>query len=167
MKLNKDVILLFIATAVIIGSCKQHTGLSKKNTKHSYAIYNSIKTKKTETQLHVDSIDFPCAVIVQPDHNYTEKLKKSSSADDYNTIIDDDVYYMNESTGYLDSVKLRQIEKESRGSMVFKTASGNFAFKLDSLAWRIILFNGKGKPKISDLTSFKEDYDKYMDTPSQ
>jgi hypothetical protein len=91
------------------------------------------------------------------------KLKKSYSEDHYNTIVDDNQNYMDESLTYLDSVKTKQTQRESSGSVTFKTTAGKiFKMKLDTLGWAILLFNGTDKPIFADMTVFADNYKAYM-----
>jgi hypothetical protein len=87
-----------------------------------------------------DIINFPCAVFVGPNSRKIKKLQKENSEDDYNTIVDDNVYYFATSRKYIDSVGMKRIEKDSGGSLVFKSSKGTlFNVGLDSLYWGVIL----------------------------
>lgn len=111
----------------------------------------------------LDIITFPCAVFVRPNSKKIEMLQKRISEDDYNTIVDDNEYYMATSAEYLDSVKVKRIGRDSEGILVFKTVEGNiFKMNLDSLNWGVLLFNGNAKPIEADITFINQDYETYM-----
>jgi len=121
------------------------------------------KAKTTNSSFTGNVIDFPCAVIIEPDDKTIDHLKKINSEDDYNTIVDDNEFYISESTTFLDSVKLKEIQKYSKGSVVFKTAAGGiYSLKLDSIPWGVILFNGNNKPVKVDITDIEDSYHSYM-----
>jgi len=142
----------------IITSCTQNGDKAKLTHKPvNHTVHKTISKNKDL------NIDFPCAVLVSPDDRNIEKLKKTNSADDYDIIVDDNVNYMNESGIFLDSVKIKQIQRESHGMLYFKGTNGiTFAMNLDTLNWAIILFNGKDKPVNADMTDINDEYAKYM-----
>jgi hypothetical protein len=108
-------------------------------------------------------IVYSCAIVVFPSDIKISYLKKTNSADDYNTIVDDNENYQAESTSFLDSVKLKQIFKQSSGYMVFETANGQvFQINLNTYTWGVILFNGKSKPHDADMTDMQNAYKNYM-----
>ncbi len=111
----------------------------------------------------LDIINYSCAVLIRPNSRKIEKLKNENTEDDYNTIVDDNEYYMATSAEYLDSVKVKRIERDSEGSISFKTAKG-VIFKIDmnSLYWGILLFYGKAKPVKADMTYINQDYESYI-----
>ncbi|MHB8205812.1 hypothetical protein [Mucilaginibacter sp.] len=154
--------LFFIVLTAFIVSCKHNakkdkTILKNKPTLLTHKIDTAVSAKNGPT------IDFPCAVVIYPSDKAISKLKKSYSEDDYNTIVDDNQNYMAESLTYLDSVKAKEIQRESMGTVSFKTASGEtFEMKLDTLGWAVLLFNGKNKPIQADMTVFEDNYKAYM-----
>jgi len=108
-------------------------------------------------------ISYPCAVIIVPGDKKIDELKKNNSADDYNAIVDDNVNYEYESTTFLDSVKVKQINKRSEGWVVFKTSTGQISkMDLSRYNWAILLFNGKDKPVLADMTDIDAAYKTYM-----
>ncbi|RZA03850.1 MAG: hypothetical protein EOP47_01105 [Sphingobacteriaceae bacterium] len=151
-------LLLRIATSLLIiatYSCNQSPSL--KDEKH--------KASKTITKvLKQDNIiDFPCAVLVLPSAKTIALLRRTSSEDEYNTIVDDNQYYRYLCNKYLDSVKIRKIKRETEGSITFKNFAGKtFKVQLDSLYWEVILFNGKSAPINADMTMIENDYNTYM-----
>jgi len=156
---NIFTIFLIVLIASFL-SCQQNVKKLKivsKNNKSSKLTGTKNLASKTAT------INFPCAVVIYPSDKAISKLKKSYSEEDYNTIVDDNQNYMNESLTFLDSVKTNQIQRESSGSVLFKTASGKiFEMKLDTLSWAILLFNGIAKPISADMTVFADNYRAYM-----
>lgn len=134
------------------GRCEQEI---EKN-----ASKQTLKNRRIE---NTEVLNFPCAVLIQPNSEKIEKLKKENSEDDYNTIVDDNLYYMSTSIEYLDSVKVKRVERQSEGSVTFKTTKGVvYKFNVDSLYWGILLFNGREKPIESDMTYINQDYESYM-----
>ncbi len=123
------------------------------------------KLRNTTTQYNIDTnlLAAPGAVVVNPSFRMIDKMKKENKADDYNTVVDDNVWYMSQSEQYLDSVKAKKIPRESEGVIKFRTESGKiYTMKLNTLFFGIILFNGKDKPMIADMTDIGDDYQKYM-----
>jgi len=154
--------LSFIILTVFIVSCKHSTKTNKTAVQHK----PTLLTRKVDSVVNVKNdttIDYPCAVVIYPSVKAISKLKKTYSEDDYNTIVDDNQNYMDESLTYLDSVKTKKIQRESIGTVSFKTASGDiFEMKLDTLGWAVLLFNGKNKPIQADMTVFADNYKTYM-----
>ena len=145
-------LLTLIAITITLTSCNR---LEKKTI---------TKTKPKLTQpRNSNFIEGPCAVIIRPDGEKIELLKKKSSEDEYATVVDDNEYYLGTSIEFLDSVKLKRIEKSSTGVLTFKSSLGQtFNLPLDSLYWGIILFNGRSKPIEADVTDINTDYHSYM-----
>lgn len=107
-------------------------------------------------------ITAPCAVLVYPTLKKIDSMKKKDGEDFY-TIADDNQFYMGGSISYLDSVKVKQIVKDSKGILAFRTNTGQiFKTRLDTLYWDIILFNGKDKPIHADMMIIENDYKNYM-----
>jgi len=156
----KSFLFLSLLTVFFV-SCNHNTKKNKAAVQHK----PTFLTHKVDTGVKDNNavIDFPCAVVVYPSDKTISKLKKSNSEDDYNTIVDDNQNYMDESLTYLDSVKAKKIQLESIGTLSFKTASGEtFEMKLDTLGWAVLLFNGKSKPIQADMTIFDDNYKAYM-----
>jgi hypothetical protein len=147
--------ILFIITFLTFISCRQKE--NSDNTLGKYNLY-AIATNEDSTGL----ITSPCAVMIWPTIAQIESLKQPDSTGFY-VAADDNQYYMAISREYLDSLKTKIVEKESKGSLLFKTKSGQyFEMKLDSLYWGIILFNGKTKPIKINETSIESEYKIYM-----
>lgn len=150
---------LFTILILFILSCNHSAKVNKAVAHHKSVIQNT----DSIVNEHKLAIDYPCAVIVIPSDKAIMKLKKTYSEDDYNTIVDDNQNYMDESLTFLDSVKAKQIQRQSSGEILFKTALGKtFEMKLDTLGWAILLFNGTDKPIVSDMTVFADNYRAYM-----
>lgn len=108
-------------------------------------------------------ITSPCAVLISPNLKKLEKLKKENTEDDFNTIVDDNQYYMATSIQYLDSLKVKILHRNSEGTLVFKTIHGTiFKFQADSVYWGVLFFNGRTKPLEADMTAINQDYELYM-----
>lgn len=153
--------LFFVVLITLLVSCKHIVKKNKVIVQH----IPMFLTRKVDARVKDKNfvIDFPCAVIIYPSDKAISKLKKSYSENDYNTIVDDNQNYMDESLTYLDSVKAKKIQHESNGATLFKTASGEtFEMKLDTLNWAVLLFNGTDKPIVADMTVFANNYKAYM-----
>jgi hypothetical protein len=147
--------LMFLLIIVLITSC-ENKGTRRKPVKKSIRISNS-KTNDYDTL-----ITKPCAVLIYPTSHQIDSMQKKDSEDFY-TAADDNEYYMYTSIKYLDSIKTKTIRRNAKGSLAFRTSDGQlFKEKIDTLYWNIILFNGKTKPKLADITSIQEDYNTYM-----
>ncbi|MFI5159038.1 MAG: hypothetical protein ACHQF4_09230 [Sphingobacteriales bacterium] len=151
--------LFLVALTTILVSCRYNDNKASIPHKSILLTHKANAVYKDNDMV----IDFPCAVVVFPSDKAINKLKKSYSEGDYNTIIDDNLNYMDESLTYLDSVKTKKVERKSNGMIAFKTASGErYEVKLDTLSWAILLFNGKNKPIQADMTVFADNYQTYM-----
>jgi hypothetical protein len=119
-----------------------------------------IAVQQTDSML----LNRPGAIIVRPSSRMINKMKKELPGDgDYDTVLDDNVFYMSDAEHFLDSLKTYKIERESEGVMKFKTLAGKtYTVKLDSAFFDIILFNGKDKPIHGDITDMPDDYKIYM-----
>ena len=147
--------ILFVITLLTFISCRQN---DKRNESLGKNGINSIVMNNDSTGV----ITSPCAVMISPTIEIIDSLKKSDS-DGFYVCADDNGYYTYEARVFLDSLKTKVIEKESKGSLLFKTRSGkSFKMKLDSLSWGIILFNGKSKPKSINVVDIENEYKAYM-----
>ena len=106
----------------------------------------------------------PGVVMVRPSGRMINKMKKElPGEDDYDTVLDDDVFYMSESEHFLDSLKIYKIQRESEGVMNFRAQNGKmYTLKLDSMFFDVILFNGKDEPIHGDITDLPDDFKTYM-----
>lgn len=123
-----------------------------------------VKTKpKLDRAKSATIIAGRCAIIIRPDNKRIEWLKKRNSADEYNAVVNDNEYYIGTSIGFLNSVKVKQFEKLSNAVLSFKSSSGRyFNMSLASFDWGIILFNGRDKPIVADVTDIGSSYQAYM-----
>lgn len=118
---------------------------------------------KTHKLTKEHCITQPVALIVTPSKSLIAKYQKENSEEDYNTIVDDDVYYLSQSEQYLDSVKANKIRVKSVGVIRFKTSAGKtYTMRLDTIFFGVILFNGKDKPISADIVEIQPDYYRYM-----
>ncbi len=112
---------------------------------------------------NLEVITSPCAVIISPNLKKLEELKRGNTENDFNTIVDDNQYYLAGSIQYLDSLKVKIIHINSEGSLVFRIPHGTiFKFRADSVYWGVLLFNGRTKPLNADITNINQDYESYM-----
>lgn len=150
--MKKLIIIISLFTLVACG----HT-----NSDTSQKVYTEKKKKSIED---ANIITSSCAIFVRPDSIKIAKLRKENSEDDYNTIVDDNEYYMGISSAFLDSTKTKIIHRNASGILNFKTLTDKtYNLNLNSTYWGIILFNGKEKPVEADMTFINEDYESYME----
>jgi hypothetical protein len=104
-----------------------------------------------------------CAVIVRPDDKKIEFMKKHNPEDYYNTLVSDNEYYMGDAVNFLNSTRVKQIEKPAHGVLTFRSSTGHyFKVSLAPFFWGVILFNGLTKPIEADVTNMAADYRAYM-----
>ena len=104
-----------------------------------------------------------CAVVINPTAHQIDSMKSRPDSADFYTAADDNMYYISDAIHYLDSIKVKQIVREAKGSLTFKTQSGQtFKFRLDTLYWNILLFNGKDRPISADITDIDMSYKRHM-----
>ncbi|MBW4890797.1 hypothetical protein KXQ82_13785 [Mucilaginibacter sp. HMF5004] len=155
MKLNRMRELLCVFLLIFLNACNS-VGSSTKTKLYSYG----------NSKLIIDTnlVNKPGAIIIEPSIRLINKVKKANQDEaGYDAVIDDNVYYMSVAKHYLDSVKCPKIQRESEGSIRFKTSSGKiYIMKLDTIFFGVLLFNGESKPICTSLTDFQEDYKKYM-----
>jgi len=146
---------LFLLIALGLSAYQSNSTADKKDT-----------TKKQTKQIAAGKDSFittPCAVIINPTLHQVDSMKAKIDSNDFYTIADDQVYYESLADSYLDSVKIKQIEKDAKGVIAFKTMSGRiFRFKLDTLIWHVLLFNGKSKPINADKGDMETSFKAYM-----
>jgi hypothetical protein len=119
-------------------------------------------TAKPVQKKPVELITYPCSIVISPTLKQIDKMKKDDG-EDYDSIIDDDVYYQSQSGQYIDSIKLKKIEKYATGSITFKTTNGKlFTIDLSKYTFAVLLFNGKTKPVEADMVDFAASYKGYM-----
>jgi hypothetical protein len=136
------------------------------NEKHAKATERESLVQYTSNNLQnrdPQAITSRCAILISPNFQKLQKLKKENPMDDFNTIVDDNEYYMAASIQYLDSLKVRIVHRNSEGTLIFKTTNGTiFKFQADSVFWAVLLFNGRTKPLQADMTDLNQDYKSYM-----
>ncbi len=146
-------ILRYAPFLLIIVAC------SNSKTKGQQSSITKMNTQRIDTML----LSQPGAVIVNPSSRQIDNMKKGQSDADYDTVVDDNVFYMSESEHYLDSLKIYKINRESEGIMRFKTIQGKvYTLKLDTLYFDIVLFNGKDKPRHANITDMRDELKRYM-----
>jgi len=104
----------------------------------------------------------PCAVVFRPDSLKLKKLKNESTPDEYDIIIDDAMYYLNQSSIFLNEKDVKLVDTESNKVIFIKENKEYLFINLDSLYWGIILFDGKQNPKIVEMTNIEEEYNGYF-----
>ena len=104
----------------------------------------------------------PCAVVFHPDSLKLKRLKNESTAEEYDIIIDDAMYYLNQSSNFLNEKGIKLVDTESNKIIFIKENKEYLFINLDSLYWGIILFDGKQNPKIVEMTNIEEEYNGYF-----
>lgn len=103
-------------------------------------------------------IAYPCAFVISPTLKQIDRMKKEDGAG-YDTIVDDDIYYQSQLSEFIDSVKLKKLEKYATGIVTFKARDGKaFAVDLAKYTFAVILFNGKTRPVEANMTDFAASY---------
>ncbi|HWK03844.1 MAG TPA: hypothetical protein VNS58_09435 [Puia sp.] len=110
-----------------------------------------------------DIIITPCAVMIDPTEAKLKQLKKEDGEENFYSMADDNQFYMGTAIGYLDSIHYKMIDRQSKGTIKFRTAAGNLVkMNLTKYDWAILLFNGKDTPIEADITTFKDEFERYM-----
>lgn len=145
--------LSYIIIAFLLLACNNTQSDKKKN--KQLARHISAKANKY--------ITMRCAVFIRPTIHQIDSMKSRPDSNDFYIGADDYIYYMYTTRKFLDSVKLKQIVRDSQGAILFKSNTGQvFKMDLNDLRWAVILFNGKAKPIIADITDITGDYKTYM-----
>ena len=101
--------------------------------------------------------------MIDPTNEKLSQLKKDNGEENFYAIADDNQFYIGTAGIYLDSIHFTTITRQSRGYLAFKTAAGNqVKMNLAKYNWAILLFNGKDTPIEADITSFKEQFERYL-----
>lgn len=147
-------ILRYMPFLFILSAC-QHSGGQPKHDKQIASVL-----QYTDSML----LTKPGAVIVRPSRRMINKMKKELPGEgDYDTVLDDDVFYLSQSEHFLDSLKIYKTQRESEGVMNFRAQNGKmYTLKLDSMFFDVILFNGKDEPIHGDITDLPDDFKTYM-----
>ena len=149
---------LYIILTLFLVSCG-HKNLTQKTKPNDSTNDTKIEVKKTLPDLITNS----CVIIISPTEKKVDSLKTLNGEDDFYTIADDNQWYIGNARIYLDSIKAKSINSESKGRLKFKLESGEISeVDLNSFDWGILLFDGKNKPIDADITTFETEYNKYM-----
>lgn len=130
------------------------------------------KTSKTDTTkvdttmvsaAQADVFTKPVVIVITPSDRLISQMKAKMEGNEYNTVVDDNGFYLSQCEHYLDSVKANKINRQSEGVIKFKTTKGNtYEMKLDTVFFGVMLFNGKDKPVMGDMTAIRGDYEQVM-----
>ncbi len=105
-------------------------------------------------------IDQTCAVFVSADSLQIEK-KKKEFGDDFYVVADDYMYYLYETRIFLDSMKLKIVNCDSKKFLKFVYASQKpelIDLRNSDRLWEVYLFDPKRKSKAIDIIMIKEAY---------
>jgi len=107
-------------------------------------------------------ISTPCAIFIMPTVGMIEDSQKADE-DNYNIVLNDNMYYLDLTREYLDSLEISVVDAEAEGKLKFNT-SKNEVFELDlsQNAWKVVLFNGKDEPIKISTADYETEIKKYM-----
>lgn len=106
---------------------------------------------------------YPCAIIIEPTDKKIDSLQHAYSDQEYSSILDDNLHYVEIARELFKAKALKTIEKKPIGILKFKKADGNIAeMPITEFLWGVVLFNGKSDPIETDLTMIEEEYNRYM-----
>jgi len=151
-------LVFFLLLSACQNKKQKETEVAKSD---SISATSSISISKNDLDTLITT---PCPVFIYPTVEQIDKMKGSAKdSDDFYTGADDYQYYMGEAGEFLDSIKAKSITRDAKGSIAFKTTGGKtYNILVDTRKWSIILFDAKSKPFNADITSFQDDYKKYM-----
>ncbi|WP_338763116.1 hypothetical protein WAF17_18970 [Bernardetia sp. ABR2-2B] len=107
-------------------------------------------------------INTPYAIFIMPTQKVIDSLQKADEKA-YSIVLDDNMYYLGLTRGYLDSLQIPVLDTIAEGNLKFQN-SKNEAFELDlsQNAWQVILFNGTDEPIKINVTDSEIEIKKYM-----
>ncbi|MGQ0829367.1 MAG: hypothetical protein ACT4ON_13345 [Bacteroidota bacterium] len=122
------------------------------------------EAQKKETQIKDENlISDACAIFVSPTDKQIDSIKATMPEEDFYIVADDNMFYISKARDYLKSQKVKIYDKESVGVLKFRKTDGNVSeLQLSGLFWKLILFNGKKKPTIVDITAIEDEFKNYM-----
>jgi len=151
--------------ALMFTSCSQATNSDNAQIDQidtTKKVENKVETKVANNDALI--VDQTCAVIVSADSLQIAKRKKELGQDFY-IGADDYAFYLNETQKFLDSIKLKTINCDSKKFLKFIYADKKQELinltHLDEL-WKVYLFDPKRKSKSVDMTMIDEEYKNYF-----
>lgn len=165
----KKYTLLFLGFIMII-SCnengKQYLEPSKiENNKPM--IITKTDTNDLLSKVNSDTliIKGKCAVIYEPTEEYIDKSKKEVGEDNFYIGTDDALFYISESTEYLNSKGIKIVN--TKNDKILKFISNNKSVTLKQLnlekeMFGIYLFDPNQKPKKINIVNVSSEFESYM-----
>lgn len=151
-------------------SCNEN---KKKDIEKSNVVNRKIiisKDKKSKDLLSaVNSdtlvINYKCAVIYEPTEKSIQRSKKEVNEENFHIGLDDVLFYISESTEYLESKKIKIITTECNKILKFNSNDKNMTIinlDLEKEMFGIYLFDPKQKPKKVNIIDISDEFESYM-----
>ena len=176
-------IIPFLLVFVLLSSCKtkssdqnseiqsaQHESTVKQGAnfnsyEESFKLENFI-VEGNIIENEITTINENCGIIINPDSLQIEAMKGETEEEQENFYIaaDDNNYYQDEASKFLDSLKIKKIYPKTR-YLKFTKNNENIFFDTKakySRGWMVILYLNNKKPKIVDFVSIEYSYNKYI-----
>jgi hypothetical protein len=120
-----------------------------ENNFDSYLNLNNYTVTDAATS-NIQSINFNCAVIVNPTEDQVQSMEKEYG-DDFSTMADDYSFYQSEAIVKFDSAKVKVVNAEKRFvRLIGSSRSWILDLRKDGAPeWNIILFNIEKEPQVS------------------
>ena len=121
-------------------------------------LYNNATAQKKNF-----TISEKIVVIVMPSQEKIKQLKKESASDDeYNVIVEDGLFYLDQAKTFLKKKNIKPIKINSSDHIKF-LENGRFKkFNIKELSWDIIFYMPKKSPKQIDITDIENEFQKYF-----
>jgi hypothetical protein len=167
----KNFILLWI---IIFIGCKQMPSIVETKSDSIMAIGTELKDspyksyyslgdmkadKNIDTSLSY-RIDTLCAIAILPDTSWINEQQRSMSEDDWNTIVDDQLYYQSLAEDTLEAKGIKIFYRLNDRRYLRFVKNNNREFTIDKQKkrdmWGLILFNGVDDPVIWNDTEFEQ-----------
>lgn len=166
IKENKSEIVLtilyttvFALLIIFIVSCADKSKSQKKampsldTVQGKAAQSNHIKRIQKVKQIKENEI-----LVVIPSKKQLDSLQRIMDEDEYYTFIDNSTFYFNQAKEYCETIHSSIIEINSGEKVVFMAKNGQqFPFTTKDMFWEMIVFNGKTKPELIDITIPQEE----------
>jgi hypothetical protein len=120
-----------------------------QNNSDSYLNLNNYAVTDADTS-NIESINFNCALIVNPTPEQVENLV-TTYGDDFSTMADDYTFYQSEAIVKFDSAKVKVVNAEKRFvRLIGSSRTWVLDLRKDGAPeWNIILFNIEKEPQVS------------------
>ena len=166
IKENKSEIVLkilyttvFALLIIFIVSCADKSKSQKKVMPSLDTIRGkAIQSNHTKRIQKVKQIKENEILVVIPSKKQLDSLQRIMDEDEYYTFIDNSTFYFNQAKEYCETIHSSIIEINSGEKVVFMAKNGQqFPFTTKDMFWEMIVFNGKTKPELIDITIPQEE----------